>query len=338
MTAPAPLPLPAITQEPPTRPPGRSAPTIPPEFLEAYHEPHTGRHLRRLVEFVAIYVASAALTIALAERLAGPFGWFLLAPLCLLSAAALHGISLFTHEAVHGTLCRNRVLNDVLGAVCALPVLQNGSAYRVLHLRHHRHLGEDGDPDHYENYTRWSWMVFLMNWLRLLIGYPVYIVAIPILGFRYGSAAQRVGIVAEVVALGVLAAAIWCSPVPRMWLVWGWLVPMLIINTLVNFRGMSQHTLLEEASDEVRGTRSILTGPVVRYFMCNENFHLEHHLYPGVPWHRLPEVHAWLKPELERRGAPYIPSYTAFVVEFIKGSIARSPWGRRSARPPAQLP
>ena len=42
-------------------------------------------------------------------------------------------------------------------------VLQNCSAYRVLHLRHHAHLGEEGDPDHYANYTRWTWLVFCMN-------------------------------------------------------------------------------------------------------------------------------------------------------------------------------
>lgn len=302
------------------------APPLPAELMEECHERHTARHLIRIAEFAAIYLACAALTILLAERLPA-MGWLLLAPLYLLSAAALHGISLFTHEAVHGTLCRNRVLNDVLGAACAMPVLQNCSAYRVLHLRHHRHLGLEGDPDHYENYTRWSWMVFVMNWFRLLVGYPVYVTAIPILGFRQATAQQRVAIVAEVVVLGAFAGLVWWS-VPGLWLVQGWLLPMLVINTFVNIRGMSQHTLLEHASDSIQGTRSILTGPVVRYFMCNENFHLEHHLYPGVPWHRLPEVHACLKPELERRGAPYIGSYTAFVMEFIRGSLKRSPWGK----------
>jgi len=109
----------------------------------------------------------------------------------------------------------------------------------------------------------------------------------------------------------------------------GVLLPMLFINTMVNIRGMSQHTLLEHASDTVRGTRTILTSPLVRFFMCNENFHLEHHLYPGVPWHHLPEVHAALAPELKQQGAPYIPSYGYFVREFIIHSIRRSPLGRR---------
>lgn len=305
-------------------------PTLPPELMLECHELHPARHLARLALFGAIYLASAALTVALANRMESAKGWLLLVPLYVLSGAALHGISLFTHEAVHGTLWPGARLNGLLGAICAWPVLQNFSAYRVLHLRHHRHLGLEGDPDHYENYTRWSWMVFTMNWLRLLIGYPVYIAAIPILGFRQGTPKQQVAIVAEVAAVLAIATVVWWSPVPSSSLLHAWLFPMVVINTLVNIRGMSQHTLLEHASDDIQGTRSILTSGLVRFFMCNENFHLEHHLYPGIPWHRLPEVHQRLKPELEQRGAPYIPSYTAFVVEFLRGSLQRSPWGRRT--------
>jgi fatty acid desaturase len=206
-------------------------------------------------------------------------------------------------------------------------VLQNYRAYRVLHLRHHDHLGEEGDPDYYENYTYWSWLVFAMHWGRLLIGYPVYIVAIPVLGFRHGDRRDRFWITVEVLCVAAIVCAAVLSPIPRMVLMIGWLIPMFIINTLVNIRGMSQHTLLEHHDDDITGTRSILTSPVVAFFMCNENYHLEHHLYPGVPWYNLPALHLATKAELTRRGAPYIRSYTSFVREFIVGSFRRSPLG-----------
>jgi len=309
------------------------APHLSGALLRDCHAVHPWRHWLRLACFVLLYSGGAAVAVIAASRIDAWWQFLFLFPVYLLAAAALHGISLFTHEAVHGTLSRKRFLNDALGAVCAIPVLQNCSAYRVLHLRHHQHLGGEGDPDHYANYTRWTWMVFLMNWARLLVGYPVYIIAIPILGFRQGGVRARLGILAEIAVTGLLAwLVLTASAIPAFWLLHGWLVPMLLINCMVNIRGMSQHTLLEEAEDEIRGTRSILTSPLVRFFMCNENYHLEHHLYPGVPWHHLPKVHAALGGELRQRGAPYIPSYASFVREFIAGSLKRSPlaWSRHS--------
>ena len=306
-------------------------PRLEPALLRRLHVVEHGRHWGRAGMFVLLSVIGASVGVFVAAQ----WHWVAALPFCLLAGASLHGISLFTHEAVHGTLSRNVFWNGVLGAVCAMPVLQNFSAYRVLHLRHHSHLGEEGDPDHYENYTRWTWLVFCMNWLRLLVGYPVYITAIPILGLKHGTWRERGWILLELAVLGALIAIVWMSPLPWVWLLYGWLLPMIFINTMVNIRGMSQHTLLEEADDEVRGTRTILTHPLVCYFMCNENYHLEHHLYPGVPWHHLPQVHAALEPELRQQGAPYIPSYASFVREFVHGSLKRSPlgWRRGTAQP-----
>lgn len=300
--------------------------------IREFHAPAHWRHGVRVAVFVSLYLGGAASVILLSSAFHSVWQYLLLAPLYLLMAGSLHGVSLFTHEAVHGTLARNRLLNAILGSACAIPVLQNYSAYRVLHLRHHQHLGDDGDPDHYANYTRWTWLVFAMNWARLLVGYPVYIVAIPILGFRQGNTKARLGILTEVIVTAILISLVWISPIPGLWILHAWVIPMLVINTIVNIRGMSQHTLLEAADDEVRGTRSILTGPIVRFFMCNENYHLEHHLYPGVPWHHLPQVHQALSDDLRKQGAPYISSYSSFVKEFVHGSLKRSPLGWREAR------
>jgi fatty acid desaturase len=313
-------------------------PHLSPDLLESSHQMHSWRNGVRIGLFVLIYLTSATLTIQLSLHVGAWWQWGLLAPLYLLSAASLHGISLFTHEAVHGTLAKNPLLNNLLGALCAFPVLQTCAAYRVLHLKHHQHLGNDGDPDHYENYTRWTWMVFLMNWLRLLIGYPVYITAIPIMGFRQGATRDRWWIAGEVLVLLTLMLLVGFCPIPRTWLLHGWLIPMLCINSMVNIRGMSQHTLLEHASDEVLGTRTILTSRLVRFFMCNENYHLEHHLYPGVPWYGLPRVHQELREGLRAHGAPYIPTYSSFVWEFVCDSFRRSPLGWSRRPPQAQNP
>ncbi|NMO21363.1 fatty acid desaturase [Pyxidicoccus fallax] len=288
------------------------------------------RHVPRLLLFLALYVASAALAVLLAGNSEVPV-WLARTGLYLVAAASLHGISLFTHEAVHGSLSRRRWLNHLGGVVCALPVLQNFAAYKVLHLRHHRDLGGGKDPDHYANYTGRRWLEMLMHVGRLLAGYPAYITMIPILGWRHGTSSERRWIELEV-ALLVVGAGLAVAFVPGHVLLHAWVIPMLIINTLVNIRGMSQHTFLPESNHPVRGTRTILSNPVTRFFMCNENYHLEHHLYPRVPWYSLPELHRTLRPELVARGAPFIPSYFSFVRGVVTGSLLRE---ARSVTPDA---
>lgn len=298
-------------------------------------ELHTIEHkyLMRIVAFLALYTLGAFTATTLFAWVGGSWQGFLIClPLYILTAASLHGISLFTHEGVHGVLFKNRFLNHALSAACALPVLQNFAAYRVLHLRHHKHTGEEGDPDHYKNYTEQSWLVFAMHWGRLLLGYPAYITAIPVLGFIQGKAKDRFWILVEVGLLALLIWGVWISPIPRTYLLHGWLIPMLFINTMVNIRGMSQHTLLEHATDVIQGTRTIVTNPVTTYFMCNENYHLEHHLYPAVPWYHLPRLHQELRPELEKKGAPFISSYWAFVWQFITATTLRRKVGTVSLK------
>jgi fatty acid desaturase len=289
-------------------------------------------HYFRLLIFAMLYLGASFAAIQIAQGFhAGAWAYLINLPLYFLAAASLHGISLFTHEAVHGTLSLLPWWNRALGIACAQPVLQNFSAYKVLHLKHHHHLGQEGDPDHYANYTSWTWLEFTMHWGRLIVGYPVYIVAIPILGYRQGTPAARRWILLEAGLLGALIALAIVF-IPPSWLLHAWLIPMIVINTFVNIRGMSQHTFLEHQSDPVLGTRSILTNPVTAFFMCNENYHLEHHLYPNVPWYNLPRLHRALREELKARGAPFIRSYFAFVIEFVVKSLRRSPLGKTHAR------
>jgi fatty acid desaturase len=300
-------------------------PHLQPDLLRELHAARPA-HGTRIFTFLLLYALAGAAAFECIRHLGShPWTYLVCIPFYLLAAASLHGISLFTHEAVHGTLSSNRILNASLGAVCAWPVLQNFSAYRVLHLEHHNHLGEYGDPDHYDNYTQWTPLLWAMHWGRLIIGYPAYITAIPVLGLRHGNWRDRFWIFLETISVIVIAAAVVLSPIPRGLLIHAWLIPMLFINTLVNIRGMSQHTLLEHHSDEIRGTRSILTNRFTAYFMCNENYHLEHHLYPGVPWYNLPKLHRELRQELAARGAPYIGSYWQFVRDFVAASFRRHP-------------
>src|SRR5436190_12580307 len=102
---------------------------IEPELLMELHDVG-GRHFRRLCAFVILYVTGAYSAYRLADSYPHDLWVYgALISLYVLAAASLHGISLFTHEGVHGTLSASRQWNRALSIACALPVLQNYSAY-----------------------------------------------------------------------------------------------------------------------------------------------------------------------------------------------------------------
>ena len=85
-------------------------------------------------------------------------------------------------------VCRwNWMASVLLGST----FLMSFSAYRVLHLRHHRYLGDPRDPDDYHNYSRSRPLVWCLHFVRLTMGPVLYVCLIPVLALKHGSLAQR---------------------------------------------------------------------------------------------------------------------------------------------------
>ncbi|MFM7870218.1 MAG: fatty acid desaturase, partial [Actinomycetota bacterium] len=63
--------------------------------------------------------------------------------------------------------------------------------------------------------------------------------------------------------------------------------------------GITQHAGLDEDTlDHRQNTRTVLMNPIIRFLYSNMNYHLEHHMYPAVPYHRLPELHRLIAADL----------------------------------------
>ena len=95
------------------------------------------------------------------------------------------------HEGMHGVLLPNRRWNWFISVLLGSTFLMSFSSYRVLHIRHHRYLGDPRDPDDYHNYARSQPMVWFLHFVRLTFGPILYVFLIPLLALKYGSAAQR---------------------------------------------------------------------------------------------------------------------------------------------------
>jgi len=57
--------------------------------------------------------------------------------------------------------------------------------------------------------------------------------------------------------------------------------------------GLLQHGgLADNVTDHRLNSRTVHMNPVSRFIYWNMNYHVEHHMFPMVPYHRLPELHA----------------------------------------------
>ncbi|MDT7569018.1 MAG: hypothetical protein QOG76_7642, partial [Pseudonocardiales bacterium] len=60
-------------------------------------------------------------------------------------------------------------------------------------------------------------------------------------------------------------------------------------------------------------TRTVHMCRINRFLYWNMNYHVEHHMFPMIPYHRLPELHEELKHDL----APAYPSIWAAYRELV---------------------
>lgn len=81
---------------------------------------------------------------------------------------------------------------------------------------------------------------------------------------------------------------------------------------------LTQHTgMAEDVLDHRLNTRTVYMNPINRFLYWNMNYHVEHHMFPMVPYHRLPELHETLRGEL---ATPY-PSILAVYREIVPAVI-----------------
>jgi hypothetical protein len=130
---------------------------------------------------------------------------------------------------------------------------------------------------------------------------------------RKGTPSDRRTIVGEAAAKALIAA-LCCAFVPCRLLLKGWRFPLMVAGQIANLRGIAEHGMTTGGS-EFTDTRTVATPPALPFMMCNINYHLEHHLYTGVPWYNLPRLHKVHKQDLVNIRASVYTSQSRFIVD-----------------------
>ena len=228
------------------------------------------------------------------------------------------------HEAGHGTAFRTRWMNDALYQLSSFATLREPEIWRWSHARHHTDTIIVGRDPEIVAMRPPEMVRFLLSFL----GIPHAIasargVARHVFGIR-GEAERtfipehawpsifRTARIWVVIHLAVIGTAVWTGSILPVLLVGP--LPTMYGAWLAYTLGVTQHVgLAEDVLDHRLNARTIRMNPVLRFIYWNMNYHLEHHLYPMVPYHRLPDLHGIIKDDLP----PIYPSTFAAWREII---------------------
>ncbi len=74
--------------------------------------------------------------------------------------------------------------------------------------------------------------------------------------------------------------------------------------------GLTQHAgLAEDVLDHRLNCRTVYMNPIFRFLYWEMNYHVEHHMFPMVPYHALGKLHQELKADMPK---PYNGLWEAY--------------------------
>jgi fatty acid desaturase len=284
--------------------------------FDALRRLRPGRRVTEIVFFALLWAAGIALGVV-GLSTSGPLEWPLRLASALVIAAALNAFYLLSHDGHHHLLFRSTAVNHVVNIALCVPLLHSPTAYRVLHDLHHRHLGGPGDPDEYRNYTHRARIRWALQWVRLTMGTLVYMPLIPVVAWRRADAQDRRRIALEYAAMALVWMPMFAL-VPIGMLFQVWLGPGILVGYISAVRALAQHALTDK-DDPLLASRSVQSNRVVSFFLLNENYHLEHHLFPEVPSYNLPHLRTLIRTRLPH--TIEARSYSRFLAGFVDRSL-----------------
>ena len=231
------------------------------------------------------------------------------------------GSSAREHETGHGTAFKSKTLNRIFHEITSFCILRETFLRNHGHDLHHRHtIITDVDPEIVTPAPPklFQIVVNLLQIEKSIRGFlPLIYHSVGCL--RAAEIAAGLKLKRQTIWLARLWLAILGSTVATA-LYLESLLPILLIGplpamyggTLRHLFALSQHVgLVVNVNDHRLNTRTIILGPLLSYLYMNMNYHLEHHLYPAVPYYHLPRLHEELAPQCP-------PAYQGFLSVFIE--------------------
>jgi fatty acid desaturase len=170
----------------------------------------------------------------------------------------------------------------------------------------------------------------IVYYFWFLVGTPVYSVLLMLTGpFRAVGWREKGLCIVETLLIVVFhyqLVVAWLEDAT----LYAWLAALAAGSIIANVRGLAEHTLLpqEDPPNPFQSTRSTVSNRAVSFFFNNQNYHLEHHLFPRVPWYNLPKLHELLHSSYRSQQAAVCRGYLEYLsTAFRYGPMHETAYG-----------
>jgi fatty acid desaturase len=248
-------------------------------------------------------------------------GSVLAVPVFLIHGVLLNFLYAGQHELSHWTVFRTGWLNEWVGRVFGFVLFYPRTFDQVQHIAHHRFTQDwarDGELAR-ERYTMTSyllWMSGVTYWYtrwRRILRFSAGVVTEPYLPAKRHAELileARLHLAGYALIAGVsLWAHSWAAAIL-------WLVPMLAMKSVHQLQNTIEHLGMPHEDNVLINTRSTRTNAVMRWLGWQMQYHTAHHAFPGVPFHRLRELHEAIF--TARGSAPPSMTYLGFQIAVLR--------------------
>jgi fatty acid desaturase len=227
------------------------------------------------------------------------------------------------HECGHGTAFRTAWMNDVVYHIASFMVMRNPVSWRWSHSRHHTDtiiVGRDPEiafmrpPALILAALHFIGIPDIFLHFRILVKNAFGIITPDEKNYIPESDWPKVIFWARVhvaIQLGAIILAIIMRSILPLMLI-GW--PRIFGTWHMVMTGLLQHGgLAEDVLDHRLNSRTVYMNPISRCIYWNMNYHVEHHMFPMVPFHALPQLHALIKNDLPQAKASIFSAYAEMI-------------------------
>jgi len=218
------------------------------------------------------------------------------------------------HEMIHNTAFKTKWINKALAQVVGVSVFRGANWFWCFHWLHHRYTQ---DPERDPELSGGSSDLMdpsqsVLMYLRFMTGWPfgferTFGMLKMAFGFRTDPWVIEAGLETKVRVEAAMYVLIYAAcivgavinPQVRDFIIWYWLLPHMLGAGHLRFYQFAEHRACESGVytdlDAWGAARTTKTWWLYRRLAWNMPYHIEHHAWPTVPFHLLPEVHERIK-------------------------------------------